>query len=297
MGLISRSARGAVRKSSRQGDAPKKSAQPNRNRRVESGGKKRKFEGFSFSFKWVGKTLSWIGALGLGIAVVGFISVGLLYGYRYLTNSPYFALKNLEISGNLRLTSREVLDIIGIRKGMNSLLVSIDDVERKIAANPWVEEASVKRSLPDGLSIRLTEKEPRFWVRYGDTLYYADARGNRIVPVSAGKFASFPSLKVEAGAEDMTARLPELLTSLAASRLALDVAALTEVRLSPGRGVEVVLESSKLVLSIGQEEWGENLRRLAATLADVTRRGEMKNVREVRVHGSRVWVIKKGPVA
>ena len=88
MGLISRSARGAVRKSSRQEDARKKSVQANRNRRVDSGPKKKRFEGFSVSFKWVGKALSWLGALGLGVAVVGFISVGLLYGYRYLTNSP-----------------------------------------------------------------------------------------------------------------------------------------------------------------------------------------------------------------
>ncbi len=73
-------------------------------------------------------------------------------------------------------------------------------------------------------------------------------------------------------------------------------AALSEVRLSPGRGVEVFLEDSRLTLSIGQEEWTENLRRLAATLADLARRGEMRDVREVRVHGAKVWVIKKEPV-
>lgn len=293
MGLKSRSAPGAVRTSSPARETRRNTAAANRNRRVSSSPK----INFSFSFKWVASVFSWLGALGLGLAVVGFLSVGLLYGYRYLTNSSYFALKNLEISGNLRLTSREVLDIAGIRNGMNSLLVSIDDVERKLAANPWVAEVSVKRVLPDGFVIRLTENEPRFWVRHADTLYYADARGNRIVPVSAGKFASFPTLTVDPGAEDMTDRLPELLASLAASSLAVDAAALSAVSLSPGRGVEVVLESSRLILSIGQEEWTENLRRLAATLDDVARRGEMRDVREVRVHGSRVWVIKKSPVA
>ena len=291
MGLISKSARGAARNSSRSRETRKTDAPANRNRRSVS----RKRE-FSFSFKKVGAVFSWIGTLGLGLAVAGFLTVGLLYGYRYLTNSPYFAVKSLEIAGNLRLTSREVLDIAGLHTGMNSLLVSLDDVERKLAANPWVAAVSVRRSLPDGFTIRLTEREPRFWVRHGGTLYYADANGGRIVPVSAGKFASFPTLEVEAGAEELTARLPELLASLAASRVAVDVAALSNVRLSPGRGVEVFLESGQLILSIGQEEWTQNLGRLAATLADVTRRGELKDIREVRVHGARVWVIKKGPV-
>ncbi|MCC8193882.1 MAG: FtsQ-type POTRA domain-containing protein [Deltaproteobacteria bacterium] len=288
---MSRSSRGTPRNSTRIRETRKTGATTNRNRRNSP-----KNPHISFSFKGVGRVFSWLGTLGLCLAVVGFLSVGLLYGYRYLTISPYFALKNLEIAGNLRLTSREVLDIAGLRTGMNSLLVSIDDVERKLAADPWVSAVSVRRSLPDGIAIRLEEKEPRFWVRHGGTLYYADARGELIVPVSAGRFASFPTLEVEAGAEDMAVRLPELLASLAASRMAVDVAAMSLVRLSPGRGVEVFLENDRLILSIGQEEWTENLGRLASTLADVTRRGELKDVREVRVHGSRVWVIKKGPV-
>lgn len=291
--MISRAAKGAVKNTSRSRDTRQTSAPANRNRRTFVAKKRN----FSFSLTWVGPFLSWVGAVGLALAVVGFLTVGLLYGYRYLTNSSYFALKNLDIAGNLRLSSREVLDTAGIHEGSNSLLVSIADVERKLAGNPWVAAVSVKRSLPDGISILLTEREPHFWMRHGGTLYYADAQGNLIVPVSADKFASFPALTVESGAEDMKARLPELLASLAASRLTVDVAAPSVVRLSPGRGVEVVLENDRLVLSIGQEEWADNLVRLAATLADVARRGEMKDVREVRVHGARVWVIKKVPAA
>jgi cell division protein FtsQ len=231
--------------------------------------------------------------------VLGTISIGLLYGYRYLTNSAYFSVKSLDVAGNFRLTFKEVLDNAGLYEGQNSLLVSIDTVERKIAENPWVEKVSVKRALPDGFQIRIREKEPKFWVRHKGALYYADAVGVPIVAVSLGKFASFPSLEVETGAEDLTMRLPEILASLASlakSKLAVDVTAISQVRLSLGRGVEVFLENSRLVLSIGQEEWADNLSRLAATLADLARRGEMQDIREVRAHGAGVWVIKKHPI-
>lgn len=291
MGLISRTTRGGYKKNTRTTETRKSGASANRNRRVGYGEKKK-----TFSFKGVGKVFGWLGTLCLCIAVLGFVSIGLLYGYRYITNSEYFRVKTLEVAGNYRLSSREVLDIAGLHGGMNALLASIDEMERNLAKNPWVKSVSVKRELPDGFTITLTEREPRFWVRRDGALFYADATGNVIVAVSPGKFASLPTLEVENGAEDMTARLPELLHSLAGTKLGVDLAAVSRVRLSPGRGVEVFLENSRLTLSIGHEEWKENLSRLAATLADVARRGEMKDIREVRVHGAGVWVIKKGPV-
>ena len=291
MGLMSRSARGATRPLPRTRETRTTGAPVNRNRWNEP----KKIRA-PLSFKWVGRVVAWLGTLGLCLAVVGFISVGLLYGYRFLTNSSYFALKSLEISGNLRLTSREVLDIAGLYNGMNSLLISIDGVERKLVSSPWIKDVSVRRVLPDGIAICLEEREPRFWMRHSDALFYADAQGELIVPVSVGRFAPFPTLEVEAGAEDLMVRLPELLASLASSRMAVDLASLSRVRLSPGRGVEVFLESDRLILSIGQDEWSENLVRLAATLADLIRRGELASVREVRAHGARVWVIKKSPV-
>lgn len=292
MGLISRITRGS-RNTTRPRAAPKAATAANKNRRQKRQWKK---PPFPFTFKGLSRVLRWAGTLCLCLAVAGVITVGLLYGYRYVTNSSYFAVKTLEVEGNFRLTSREVLEIAGLQKGMNALLVSIDGVERSLAGNPWVKAVSVKRVLPDGFFIRVTEKEPLFWIRRGGVLYYADAMGEPIVKVSPGRFASLPTLEVEAGAENLTARLPELLHSLVAAQLAEDMTAITRVRLSPGRGVEVSLRNDRLVLSIGHEEWRENLNRLAATLADVARRGEMKEIREVRVHGPSVWVIKKGPV-
>ena len=291
MGLISRSMRGGAKNSPRPRDTQRGASGGNKNRR-NAVRQPRK----PISFKGVTTVLGWVGTTCLCLAVLGSISIGLLYGYRYLTNSSYFSVKSLDVAGNFRLTSREVLDNAGLYEGQNALLVSIDTVERKIADNPWIEKVSVKRVLPDGFHIRIQEKEPKFWVRHKGALYYADAVGVPIIAVSPGKFASFPILEVETGAEDLTAKLPELLASLAKSKLAVDVAAISQVRLSPGRGMEVVLENSRMVLSIGQEEWNENLGRLAATLADLTRRGEMKDIREVRAHGARVWVIKKHPV-
>ena len=245
----------------------------------------------------LGGTLGWLGITTLGLVLVAAVTVGLLYGYRYLTISSYFAVKTIEVQGNFRLSSREVLDIAELAPGKNALSISIDAMERKISRNPWVASVSVKRSLPDAFQITITEKEPQFWIQRDGVLYYADARGTPIAAVVPGTFASFPTLEVEHGGEDMAQRLPELVRSLSEARLSVSMLSVSLVRLSPGRGVEVFLDNSRLVLSIGQEEWIQNLERLAATLADLGRRGELKQIREVRVHGASVWVIKDGPVS
>lgn len=228
-------------------------------------------------------------ALVLFLAV---ISVGLVYTYRLLTSTSYFAVTTLEIQGNSRLTSREILETADLVEGANILALSIDAIEELLSLNPWVEEVSVKRVLPGTLIIRVKEKRPAFWLLHDDALHYADELGKRIAPVAAGKFSSLPTLEVEAGAEDATSALPDLIRSLTEADLPLSMASVSRVRLSASRGVEVYLEDGRLKISIGLEDWLPNLGRLGMTLADLGRRGEMRGVREIKAQGSNVWVEK-----
>ena len=246
--------------------------------------------------------MSWVAYGVLGIVLLAGLSFVLLYGYRFLTRSPYFALKSIVIEGTFRLSSREVLEIAGITKGQNSLDLSIDQMERRITSSPWVEKASVKRALPDGLHITVKEREPKFWVQYEGELWYADIYGERFAPLSLPgggnerSFSSFPQLEVVAGAEGLTRLLPELVRGLTDAKLAVDMAAVSMVRLSHGRGIDVHFEASRLVISLGQEDLKANLARLQIVLADLSRRGELSKVREVRAHGSNVWVVSESAV-
>ena len=229
-----------------------------------------------------------------GMAALAAVSFGLLYGYRYVTISPYFAVKSIEIQGNSRLSSREILDIIDLEEGKNALLVSIDDMEQHLLENPWVCGASIQRRLPDGFTVRITEKEPRFLVLHNGVPHYADISGKLIAAVVPGTSASFHSLEVEKGAEDMLSRLPAIMQAFADAQLPLDKSALSLVRLSTGSGVEMILENNRLAMSIGPDAWQANIARLAMTLEDLNRRGELARVRAIRAHGPGVWVQKEG---
>ena len=246
----------------------------------------------SVPWRGIGRFLATGAAMSALFVFLVSVGIGLLYGYRFLTTSSYFALTTVEIQGNSRLSSREILEVADLEEGANILALSIDAVEETLSLSPWVEEVSVKRVLPGTLVIGVKEKVPAFWLLHEGKLYYADARGRIIAPVESGKFASLPTLEVEPGAEEATAALPDLLKSLAESHLPLNLTSVSWVRLSAARGVEVYVDDRRLKISIGLEEWLPNLNRLGKTLADLGRRGEMPEIREIRAQGANVWVEK-----
>ena len=98
------------------------------------------------SLPGLGKPLRWLGGVSLGaFFFLGFGAL-LVHGYNFFVSSQYFSIKTIEISGNYRLNSREVLDIVKIAPGKNALAVSIDVMEAELSRNPWVSGLSIKRT-------------------------------------------------------------------------------------------------------------------------------------------------------
>ncbi|MDR2891737.1 MAG: FtsQ-type POTRA domain-containing protein [Deltaproteobacteria bacterium] len=256
---------------------PKSDEKPARLRKL--GGLGRLFKGCIFA--------------GLILGVFFFIGIGLAHCYNFFVNSEYFRLKTIEISGNSRLKSREVLDIVELTPGVsNTLAVSIDAMEAALARNPWVGGLSIKRTLPDRFAITVTEREPKYWVNRGGILYYADAAGAPIMPVSTHGFSSLPALEIEPGAEAQARRLPELVSSLAEADLPLDIASSAWLRLSAGGALEL-RPNDKLLVSLGIADWARHLEHLDKVLQDLSRRGELRSVAEIKVHGGNVWVTRR----
>lgn len=232
--------------------------------------------------------------LAAGLTLAGICAVSLwLYG-KALT-SEFFATKHVDVAGNVRLSREMVLQYGGIGEGDNSLAVSIAEVERNLRDTPWVEEASVKRLLPDRFVIKLKERMPSFWVHKDGVLYYANERGGIIAPVESKNFLSLPTLRIEPGAEEATPYLARLLKDVQGGSLPIEAGAIAQVTLSPARGVELYLEDREMRLSIATDDWEGNLARLGVALGDLARRHELGGVREARAVDGNVWVIRNQP--
>lgn len=221
------------------------------------------------------------------------LGFGIIQLYKLAVTTPYFNTEYIEVSGNARIAKDEILLAAGIELGVNSLSVNIGQVERSILLNPWVELVSVKRVLPRGFAIKVKERVPSFWMHSQGQLNYSDAFGRIIAPVDGVNFVSLPTLNVQTGSEDILSNLGAFIKDIKIGALPIEFASVSNVNVNRAKGVELYIEDRQMYLSIAVNDWVGNLKRLAITLNDVTRRNELDNVKEIYAANGNVWVIKK----
>lgn len=117
-----------------------------------------------------------------GLLVI--MAVGIVVGFtfggralaRWLRYSESFALASIEISGAERLTEPEILAQAGLEPGMSMFEVDeLESVER-LQEHPWIREAEVAKRMPQGIQIRVTERELAAMVWAG-SLWRVDVDG------------------------------------------------------------------------------------------------------------------------
>lgn len=93
------------------------------------------------------------------------VAVALVAGTWGVVTSPVFDLQRVRVVGNDRLSPEEVARLAGVRAGANVLALSPRRVERALALSPWIEWASVERSLPSTVVVWVRERRAVAWVR------------------------------------------------------------------------------------------------------------------------------------
>ena len=95
---------------------------------------------------------------------------------------PRFALKRFEVSGNARARTEEILGIVSAWRGSNLVALDLAPVASRVAANPWIERATLTKRFPDGLAVRVTERRAVALYRDGGRFWWVGAQGNLIAP-------------------------------------------------------------------------------------------------------------------
>ena len=98
-----------------------------------------------------------------GAAVLVLVMVGLA-GW-LVANSPLFAAREIRVLGNVNLTADRVQELARLGVGDNLLSIPMDEAARSLELNPWVARASVERSLPSTVVVRIVERRPAAWMR------------------------------------------------------------------------------------------------------------------------------------
>lgn len=117
----------------------------------------------------IGARLKWLLTyvpLALRIGVVATICLIVLVAYRAAASASFFQIKTVETKGASRASLNDIQAVVRRDVAQTGVWrADLEDLSKHIERLPWVRTAVVTRVLPDGIRVRITEREPRAVVR------------------------------------------------------------------------------------------------------------------------------------
>lgn len=108
------------------------------------------------------------------------VSLGLLayLGYQTAVSASFFKVKSVDVAGASRASRDEIRSSVLRLSNAGVWQADLDVITKELKELPWVRDAVVTRVLPDGLRVRVSEREPRIISRASNgKLVWVDDEG------------------------------------------------------------------------------------------------------------------------
>ncbi len=202
-------------------------------------------------------------------ALVAGLAAGLGIGWpwlhTYIIHHSYFALGEILVNTDQRLTPQEVIAWSGLVKGTSLWKISPPEVEKRLVTHPWIRVAHVQRKLPQGLVITVIERQP-VAILTDSSFAYLDETGETIARLTRTDDWDFPyvagTLAVP-GTAEVVRQIPEMLAFI---RQAGWPAPVSEVHIDQAGGLNFFLTGCQITIVLTRERWQEQIPHLAAVL-------------------------------
>lgn len=222
------------------------------------------------------------------LALVAGLGVGLVALYYHLLTAPYFCIKdirNIEISGTHRLSPELIREVAQVGVGTNLLAFRPRQAEQALAAHPWIARAEIRRQWPQGLAIRITEREPVALVQVGE-LYYADRQGHLFKPLSPGDPLDFPVITGLSradfapgqGGPVIFTRILEVMEALREAPPPLKLENISEIHADPVLGFTVYANGLRSGVHLGLSDFPAKVEKFARVWPVLVRQGYVAQV-------------------
>jgi cell division protein FtsQ len=104
--------------------------------------------------------------LALRIGLVAILGLVALVGYRAAASADFFQVKKVETRGAVRASNDDIKASVLRDVGATGVWrADLEQVSKHLERLPWVRTAVVTRVLPDGIRVRITERQPQAVVR------------------------------------------------------------------------------------------------------------------------------------
>jgi cell division protein FtsQ len=111
---------------------------------------------------------------------------GIVVGYaayrggNLVVHASGLQVRQINVHGNVRLSSGEVQAIVEGLRGASILTADLGGYRRRLLESPWVADVALRRVLPSTVEVFVSERRPMGLCRLGTALYLIDPRGTLI---------------------------------------------------------------------------------------------------------------------
>lgn len=109
----------------------------------------------------------------LAAALVGLPVAATFWVY----TSPRFLLQEVQIGSTVRVPTAEIAAALRPLQGRHLLGLTLEEVESRLTANPWITSAAIRKELPNRLVVQIEERYPEALLRREGELLYVDSQG------------------------------------------------------------------------------------------------------------------------
>jgi cell division protein FtsQ len=230
--------------------------------------------------------------LGKAVLTLG-VTAAIVWGGRLATRhviaSPRFQLREIVVSvGGGHLDREEILELAQVGEGDRLLEIDPDVLAARVARHPWVASVRVRRQLPRGLAIEVSERHAAAAAALG-ALYLIDDRGH---PFKRATMEEGDGLAVLTGlsraqyvsqTDAVEGAFREALALLQQYRARPERPPLSEVNIDPRFGMTVFLRDGGAEIRLGRGEVSKKLARFDQIFEAVKAEGPAAGLRVVHL--------------
>jgi len=196
------------------------------------------------------------------------VAVGILAGYGLyrgtvvVANAHVLQIDHIEVRGNKRFSTGEVLSALDGLRGQNLMRSDLALWRERLTSSAWVKDAALRRSLPSTVEVVIFEREPIGIGRLPTGLYLVDEEGTVIdqygpayadlnLPIIDGLIPTGDTkTRADSGRAELAAQLiRSLVASPAVARK------LSQIDVSDPHNAAVLLEGDPVLIYVGEDHF------------------------------------------
>jgi cell division protein FtsQ len=192
---------------------------------------------------------------------------------QYVHGSRAFAVTDIAVRGQRQLTSQAVIEGAGLALGKNVFAVAPEQARLNLLRVPWIESASVRRTLPGSYVIEIHERRAIALLAL-DELYLVSEDGVAFKPLGPGDPYDFPiitGLDVSQVTQDKRASASALMSAVALLHDYQDAGlwrreVISEIHIEPDAGLSLYIGSDATHVRLGKPPFRQKLERLSEVM-------------------------------